>query len=107
MKTKERRLKVETEDGPKGRKSRRAQASSVIITVFTTIIYFSLTVPFFNSRNRFLRRWTSSRDNAITSGGSDSIRYVKRKSGFFGGTIRGKIDTAAASTNRFTRPKFR
>lgn len=88
------------------RKGEKVEASSVIITVFTTIIYFS-TVPFFNSRNRFLRRWTSSRDNAITSGGSDSIRYVKRKSGFFGGTIRGKIDTAAASTNRFTRPKFR
>lgn len=40
VKTKERRLKVETEDGSKGRKSRRAQVSSVIITVFAVLFTF-------------------------------------------------------------------
>lgn len=69
---------------------------SVIITFLPVFTFPEFPL---DSRNRFLR-WTSSRENAITNvhGGSDSIRYVKRKSGFFDGAIQGKIEHLLSST---------
>lgn len=79
----ENRGKVETIDRSEG--SGRDFYSAVLSVIITFLPVFAFPEFPLDSRNRF-HRWTSSRENAITSvhGGSDSIRYVKRKSGFFG-----------------------